>query len=211
MAAGLLLAGAALVGTLLLGFANWHSQPFIEDNRRQALLDQLQVVIPASRFDNDLLSDTATFADSELLGMDGEIRVYRARKSGLLSAAAFRVVAPDGYAGDVVLLMAVDAHGAITGVRVLSHRETPGLGDDIEAARSNWIDGFIGKSLQNPSAGGWRVRRDGGEFDQFTGATITPRAVVGAVHRGLMFFDRYRLQISGRDLPTATATTAQEE
>jgi electron transport complex protein RnfG len=94
---------------------------------------------------------------------------------------------------------------------VLSHRETPGLGDDIEAARSNWIDGFLGKSLQNPSAGGWRVRRDGGEFDQFTGATITPRAVVAAVHRGLIFFDRYRLQISGRDLPTATATNAQEE
>ena len=209
--AGLLLAGAAFVGTTVLGFANWHSRPFIEENRRQALLERLQVVIPVTLFDNDVLADTTSITDPDLLGTTDAIRVYRGRRSGLPRAVAFRIVAPDGYAGEIDLLMGVDADARITGVRVLSHRETPGLGDDIEAERSDWIDGFIGKSLHNPNARGWRVRRDGGEFDQFTGATITPRAVVHAVHRGLRFFERHHLQLFGKDLSVAEAATVMEE
>ena len=167
--------------------------------------------MPAGRFDNDILADTTLIGDPELLRMEGGTRVYRARKEGVPVAAAFRIVAPDGYAGDIELMMGVSAQGAITGVRVINHHETPGLGDEIEAQRSDWILGFAGKSLANPRESGWRVKRDGGEFDQFTGATITPRAVVGAVQRGLKFFQRHREQVFRADLPVAGTAPEQEQ
>ena len=94
-----------------------------------------------------------------------------------------------------MLLVGIDITGQVTGVRVVNHHETPGLGDGIEKRRSNWIDGFIGKSANNPGEGGWKVKRDGGNFDQFTGATITPRAVVGAVHKALLFFTQHRQEL----------------
>jgi electron transport complex protein RnfG len=93
-----------------------------------------------------------------------------------------------GYSGTIRLLVGIDATGAVTGVRVLAHAETPGLGDKVDVRVSDWILGFNGRSLQNPDTSGWRVRKDGGDFDQFVGATITPRAVVGAVHDALQFF-----------------------
>lgn len=194
-ASGSLLAAAALAGTLLLSVTQWHSQPYVSANERQMLSDSLRVVIPPGSFDNDMLSDATEIRDPELLGTDTTTRVYRARRAGKPKAVAFRIVAPDGYAGAIELLMGIRADGVVSGVRVISHRETPGLGDAIEARRSPWITAFTGKSLDNPGTGGWRVRRDGGAFDQFTGATITPRAVVGAVHRGLEFFEKHREQL----------------
>ncbi len=190
--AGLLLAGFALLGTAVLSATQWHSAPYIEANQRQFLLDSLSVVIPPGSFDNDLIGDSVELADPPLLGIDGPTPVYRARLGDTVSAVAFRVVAPDGYSGDIELLMGVRADGQISGVRVISHHETPGLGDAIEVRRSAWIKTFTGRSIGDPGDAGWRVKRDGGQFDQFTGATITPRAVVKAIRKGLTFVARHR-------------------
>lgn len=195
VASGGLLAVAALAGTVLLSLTQWHSQPYVSANERQTLLETLRVVIPPDSFNNDMLSDTTEIRDPALLGMETATRIYRARWEGEPQAVAFRIVAPDGYAGAIELLMGIRADGVISGVRVISHRETPGLGDAIESRRSPWISAFVGKSLDKPGTAGWSVRRDGGVFDQFTGATITPRAVVGAVHRGLRFFRSHREQL----------------
>ena len=98
------------------------------------------------------------------------------------------MIAPDGYAGAIKLLVGIRANGTLAGVRVISHKETPGLGDGIETKRSNWILGFNDTSLDKPDLHGWQVKRDGGQFDQLTGATITPRAIVKAVHQSLVYF-----------------------
>ncbi|HEY5762045.1 MAG TPA: electron transport complex subunit RsxG [Rhodocyclaceae bacterium] len=155
------------------------------DDRRQ----MLSQVVPAELPDNDLLADVVTVD-----GPRGKpLRVHLARRDGRVVAAAFETVGR-GYAGDIVLLMAVDADGRVLGVRVLRHQETPGLGDKIEIAKNPWIDGFAGRTL---ASGGWAVKKDGGEFDAFAGATITPRAVVKAVHEGLQFFQSRRNTILG--------------
>lgn len=201
LTAGALLAMVALLGTLLLSGTEWHSAPYIATNERQTLLDSLRVVIPADSFDNDILADVIEVSDPELLGRPAPTRVYRARWRGSDRAVAFRIVAPGGYSGAIQLLMGVRADGVLSGVRVIAHRETPGLGDAIEARRSDWILGFTGRSRNDPGDAAWRVKRDGGSFDQFTGATITPRAVVKAVHNGLLFFDRHRAQLFNADMP----------
>lgn len=209
--AGVLLAWVALLGTGLLSGTERHSAPYIAANERQTLLNSLRVVIPADSFDNDILADVTEISDPELLGMDEPTRVYRARWRGGDRAVAFRLVAPDGYSGAIRLLMAVRADGVVSGVRVIGHRETPGLGDTIEARRSDWILGFTGLSRTDPHDAAWGVKRDGGHFDQFTGATITPRAVVKAVHNGLLFFDRHRAQLFNADIPTGTTAIPTQE
>jgi electron transport complex protein RnfG len=117
------------------------------------------------------------------------------RLGGRTLAVLLGAVAPDGYSGAIRLLVAVGTDGRVIGVRVLEHRETPGLGDFIETRRSDWIHGFAGRSLGDPPPAGWQVRKDGGEFDQFTGATVTPRAVVRAVRNALTYFDRHRTEL----------------
>ena len=189
---GWLLAISALLGTGLMVLVNRHSVPYIEHNERQVLLRSLNAVIPVETYDNDILNDSIQVTDEKLLGSDAPITIYRARATGRPVAAALTIIAPNGYSGPIVLLVGIGYTGQITGVRVVRHRETPGLGDSIEIQRSSWIESFNGKSSTNPKAAGWRVKRDGGEFDQFTGATITPRAVVGAVHKALLYFERHR-------------------
>ena len=195
LVAGALLALSALLGTGLLSLTNDHALPYIAENERLRLLASLNAVIPAHRYDNDLLTDTIELSDPELLGIDGPVTIYRARKEDEARAVAFRVRAPDGYSGPIDLLVGVCVDGRLSGVRVISHKETPGLGDAIEEGRSGWIKTFNGRSRHNPTDKGWKVKRDGGVFDQFTGATITPRAVVKAVHKALLFYNRYQEQI----------------
>src|SRR5690606_36523807 len=110
---------------------------------------------------------------------------------GRPSALALETTAPDGYSGRIELLLGVDARGEVLAVRVTRHAETPGLGDPIERERGDWIDGFVGRSLSDPRPPGWNVRRHGGEFDQLSGATVTPRAVVRTVARTLAFLERH--------------------
>lgn len=189
---GWLLALCALIGTSLMVIVNGHSKPYIADNERQVLLRSLNSVISPDTYSNNILNDVLRVKDQQLLGSKDPILVYRARKDTKPIAAALTVIAPNGYNGNIYLLVGIDFSGKITGVRVVKHRETPGLGDAIESKRSNWIELFSHKSLANPDEVGWKVKRDGGQFDQFTGATITPRAVVGAVHKALIYFNKNR-------------------
>jgi len=137
----------------------------------------------------------------ELPGSDAAI-IYRAYSGGAPVAALFAVTARDGYAGPIRILVGIDVAGTVTGVRILEHRETPGLGDGIEASRSDWVHQFDGRSLGDPPVAAWQLRVDGGRFDQLTGASVTPRAVVKAIRETLLYFDVHRAEIF--DMP-ATA------
>lgn len=145
----------------------------------------LALVLPASQHDNDLLADRIHLRAPRWLGSNEALAVHRARRSNAPAALAIEAVAQDGYAGPIRLLVGVDAHGRLLGVRVTEHRETPGLGDPIAAERSDWHRQFIGRGLGDPPRERWRVRRDGGDFDQLAGATVSPRAVVAASRRVL--------------------------
>ena len=185
---GLFLWLFAVVGTGLVALTEYGARDAVIENERQVLLRNLHALLPADRIDNDIAADTLPLPPDELLGTAETSIVYRARLGKEPVAAIFSPIAPNGYSGRIHLLVGIYVDGRIAGVRVVKHAETPGLGDAVETRKSSWITGFDGKSLQNPHAGGWRVKRDGGEFDQFTGATITPRAVVAAVHNTLMYY-----------------------
>ena len=185
----LLLMIFATIGAALVGFIYDNTYDTIKYNEQQALLKQLNNIVPASDYDNELLTDTLVLAADHGLGTTTNSIAYRARKQGENVAVVFSAIAPNGYNGSIHLLIGVYENGKLAGVRVVKHKETPGLGDAIEARRSDWILDFNGKSLTQPSNKQWKVKRDGGEFDQFTGATITPRAVVKAVHSALLYFD----------------------
>ena len=168
----------------------------IQAAERAAQLRALDEILPRGSYDNQLL-DSSLEVQDPLLGSTRPAPAYIARKNGQPSAVILPVVAPDGYSGAIDLLIGVFADGRIAGVRVVRHRETPGLGDKIELAKDRWILSFDGKSLENPKASGWAVKKDRGEFDQFAGATITPRAVVAAVHRALQYFEAHRDELFG--------------
>ena len=185
--AAVLLGMFAVVGTTLVSFTYENTKERILDNEHKALLKKLHKIIPADQIDNDIVNDTTRVSSPELLGAAQTI-IYRGRKLNQPVAAVFSIVAPEGYSGSINMLVAVKSNGTLGGVRIVSHRETPGLGDKIEERKSDWILGFQGKSLNNPDKSRWKVKRDGGNFDQFTGATITPRAVVDAVKRTLIYF-----------------------
>jgi electron transport complex protein RnfG len=191
----LLLGIFAVLGTAIVSFTYDVTADTIAGNERDYLLENLHVIISPSQHDNDLYADTIQVTDAELLGSKQPVTVYRARREGRPVAAVLTPIAPDGYGGGIHLLVGIYADGSLAGVRVLKHQETPGLGDRIEADRSDWILGFTGKTLDNPGPEGWAVKKDGGQFDQFTGATITPRAVVKAVHKALLYFQAHREQL----------------
>lgn len=181
----------ALLGLGMVAWVHEGTRDRIAANERAVLLRTLETLVPADRFDNDLLRDTVTATDRSL-GTDRPITVYRARKGGEPVAAVLAPIAPDGYSGAIELLVAIHTDGRLAGVRVLGHRETPGLGDPLDLDKSPWILGFDGRSLDHPPENRWKVERDGGDFDQFTGATVTPRAVVKAVYQTLVFFRTHR-------------------
>ncbi|WP_192456927.1 electron transport complex subunit RsxG [Musicola keenii] len=153
--------------------------------QQRALLEQ---VVPRDRYDSDMLSACYLVSDPEL-GSAAPHRVFIAFKQGKPIAAALEITAPDGYSGAIQLLVGADFHGTVLGTRVTEHHETPGLGDKIDLRISNWIRHFTGKTVQSHDDGSWAVKKDGGQFDQFTGATITPRAVVNAVKRAALYLE----------------------
>ena len=164
----------------------------ISEAQRRVQLSALNEIVPHDQHDNDLLTDSFTVQDRQYLSLSSPADAYRARQGERVSAVILPVVAPDGYSGRIDLLVGIRADGSIAGVRSVSHRETPGLGDKIDAGKSQWILSFNGKSLSMPIPEQWAVKKDGGQFDQFTGATITPRAVVKAVYQALTYFDEHR-------------------
>lgn len=191
------LAGFSLLAAILLGLADLSTRGVIEKRLQEDLQSSLEQVIPAEWRDNDLLKDSVMVNSSTAgLGAD-QTEVYLAKKQGVITGACFKFIAPDGYAGPISLVMGVDKNGEILGVRVITHVETPGLGDKIEISKSKWVLSFNGKSLDNLTLEQWAVKKDGGEFDQFAGATITPRKVVQAIKRGLDFYRSHQAELLG--------------
>jgi len=171
-----------IAGTFLL------TKDRIAEQKRMAEEKALLEIVPRDRHDNSLLDDVIPVGPADkTLDLPDQRRIYLARQGGKTVAAIIPVVAPDGYAGDIELIVGVNADGTIAGVRALSHKETPGLGDKVDIRKSDWVRSFNGRSLGNPDLAGWAVKKDKGVFDQFTGATITPRAVVAATLRALQY------------------------
>jgi electron transport complex protein RnfG len=182
----------AVVGTALLAITYQLTHDPIARSEEMEKLKLIAQIAPAGSYDNDIIKDTTHLDPDALLGNDDATLAYIGRINGQPSIVVMQLVAPDGYGGKIHMVIAVRRDGRIAGVRVVSDKETPGLGDYIEIAKSRWITGFDGKSLGNPDDSGWKVRKDGGSFDYMAGATVTPRAVVKAVHKALQYFVQHR-------------------
>jgi electron transport complex protein RnfG len=207
--AGFILGSFAVGGAGLVALTHELTNERIAANESAATLRTLADIIPRERMDNDPLEDLIEVSNPDLLGSQ-LTRVYRIRGGGEPLAVVLDPVAPDGYGGPIKLLVSVLSDGTLGGVRVLAHRETPGLGDKIEIAKSDWVLHFDGKSLRNPPGVQWKVKRDGGAFDQLTGATITPRAIVRAVKNTLIFVRQQGAALYNRPA-MAAATHGKEE
>lgn len=184
-------ATTGLIASIYLG-----TKDQIAAAERAAEERQLLEIIPQAEHDNSMLDDKFIIAaETPLLEVRADRPAYRARLGQQVTGVILPATARDGYSGDIRILVGVYRSGDIAGVRVVSHKETPGLGDAVDSKKSDWILGFKGKSLQNPLPEGWQVKKDGGEFDQFTGATITPRAVVTAVRKALDYARLHRAEL----------------
>ncbi len=206
---GVILFAFAVVATALLVFTFNRTQPSIERSQQAAKLAQLNQVLPHSLYDNDLLSSQRSVPPDSQLGTRQPSAMWVARRGDTVTAVVLEAIAPEGYSGNINLLIGIDLNGGVTGVRVTSHRETPGLGDYIDRQKSPWIEQFVGKSMSLPASKLWGVAKDGGAFDARAGATITPRAVVKAVRSTLEYFARNRKAIIALP-PTGRTTPAKE-
>lgn len=182
----------AVVGTGLLAAVHRLTADRIAEQERRVVLEQLSEIVPPERYDNALQDDWFTFRDERWFPGGQTVTVYRARKQGTPVAVILRFAALRGYNGRIQLLAGINYDGSVAGVRVVGHKETPGLGDAIESDKSDWALSFNGRSLGDPPRERWAVKRDGGVFDQFTGATISPRAVVDGVRGALEYFEPNR-------------------
>ena len=189
------LAAVAVIGTAMLSGVNSLTAKRIAEQERRVVLQQLGQVMSPERYDNPLQNDRIEFRDEQHFPRQQIVTAYRARKNGEPVAVILKFAAVKGYNGNIDLLAGINLDGTLSGVRVSSHKETPGLGDFIETGKCEWVMSFDGRSLKNPDVSGWTVKRDGGEFDQFTGATITPRAVVEAVRRALNYYQANRQEL----------------
>ncbi|MCH8105132.1 MAG: electron transport complex subunit RsxG [Proteobacteria bacterium] len=187
---GLFLCIFAVIGTTFVAVTEDSTREKIAENERRVLLRNLYALLPPAKLDNDIATDTLTVPASVLLGTESPSLVYRARLQGEPVALIFNSIALNGYSGRIHLLVGIYLDGSLAGVRVVKHAETPGLGDAIETQKSDWILDFDKRSLAGSRPGAWKVKRDGGVFDQFTGATITPRAVVEAVKNTLLYYQQ---------------------
>ncbi|WP_144780394.1 MULTISPECIES: electron transport complex subunit RsxG [Marinobacter] len=167
----------------------------IAEQAARAEAKALFEIIPESAHNNDMLRDTLILPASDRLATGGPVTVWVARQDGRPVGMIMPAIAPDGYSGNIKLLVGIDLEGTVLGVRVIGHKETPGLGDRIETRKSDWVKGFEGRSLGSPPPREWNVKKNGGVFDQFTGATITPRAVVKAVQKSLIYFRQNQREI----------------
>ena len=187
---------AFILGAFCLGFGfvlaatNVFTVDAIEMRALEDKQNSLAQVIPPAIHDNNPVKDSLILKDHE--GKD--LTVYRATKDGKVTGVAYEILG-SGYGGEIRLMLGVDAEGKVLGVRATAHKETPGLGDKIDPAKTDWITRFAGLWLGNPPVDKWKVKKDGGQFDQFSGATITPRGVVGAIRRGLEYFAEHKTEM----------------
>jgi len=179
-----------LLGVIVLASINLLTYDTIAENEREALLQSLNEIIPESEYDNDLIHDQKTLP-AEAFYSQQPVIAFPVLKQGKPVAVIFETTSPNGYQGSIKMVVGVRvADKSLAGVRIVTHNETPGLGDKMELEKSDWVLGFNGKSLQNVQLSHWAVKKDGGDFDQFTGATITPRAVVKSVRDVLVWSDK---------------------
>jgi Na+-translocating ferredoxin:NAD+ oxidoreductase subunit G len=207
---GIMLALFAIAVAALLAGTEMLTREKREASIRKVQSMALEQVIPAGQRDNILLDDKVPVNDQELLKLKAPGNIYIARKDGNITAFIIPTHAPDGYSGSIHSLVGIDMAGNIMGVRVVSHNETPGLGDKIDIKKSDWALDFNHKSLSNPSPEDWHVKKDKGVFDQFTGATITPRAVVNSVRNALLFFEKNKVLLIQQATLQAASKTAGE-
>ena len=190
-----LLATFAVVCTGAIALINVLTQPIILQQEQIALQNNINELIEPDQYDNQIINSCFTVIDSELLGDQKPKQVFIATKNKQPIAALIQTSTFKGYSGEIKLLVGIYTDGKIAGVRINSHTETPGLGDKIQTNKSDWIYSFDGKRYQESSASKWEVKKDGGSFDAFTGATITPRAVVHAVKDTLIYFQKNKTQL----------------
>ncbi len=186
---------AAMLAAALLSAVDRFTAPRIAENLAAERHKSLRAVLPPGSYDNQPHLDIIEALDPELLGSDKPLPIYRARLGAQPVAAVVTTVAPNGFSGPIRLLVGIGVDGTITGVRVLEHRETPGLGDKIEADKSSWIRGFRGLQSADPLTDAWVLQRDGGNFDQITTATVTSRAVLQATRNAVLYFGVHRQDI----------------
>ena len=192
---GLALAIFAGICTLIVSVVNYLTKDTIETQKQRVLRQTLNQILPKESYNNDLAADCTLVTNKAMLGSDKPQRIYRARLNGKPVATVIETTAPDGYSGNIELIMAISLDGTITGVKTISHKETPGLGDKIEERKSDWIFSFKDKRVISATDNRWAVKKDNGIFDQFTGATITPRAVVKAIKNSALYFASAHQQI----------------
>lgn len=185
----LTLVAFAFTFTLLMTVVYHITKDPIAKSEAVARINLFHQVIPDDRYDNNVLNETIHIAPNKLLGNKKPTTANIAKLNGKTIAVILEAIAHDGYSGDIKLLIAININGSISGVRVIKHQETPGLGDYIDVTKSKWIKLFDGESLQKTISRNWAVKKDGGHFDYMAGATITPRAVINAVHKALQYFE----------------------
>jgi len=195
----------AFIGTALLAYIFEITRAPIEASEKEARLALFKQILPERAYDNDLLKEVVSIAPNDMLGNRLPAEANIAKLNHQAAGVILEAIAHDGYSGDIKLLIAIRADGSVSGVRVLAHKETPGLGDYIDIARGNWIKLFNEESLSKTPAQQWQVKKDGGKFDYMVGATITPRAVVKAVAKSLQFFEM------NKQMLFADAKQAQKE
>jgi len=201
--AGFSLAFIAFVSVFLVATTDKLTENKIAENKAIMLLRALNQVSPEGSYDNDLINSKIILKSKDS-GFSRDTTVYLASKNKQPSIAIFEVTTLEGYSGAIKILVGIRAdNNAISGVRVVQHKETPGLGDKMDIRKSDWVTSFIGKSLGNPDLINWKVEKDGGEFKQFTGATITPRAIVNAVRSTLLYAQDNMKSLFNRDLNEA--------
>ncbi len=190
----LILATAALLTTSLVALTHLVTKNRIEHQTELKLLSVLNQVIPEGSYDN-ALHQSCLLVTADALNPDEAMPIFIAKKSEKPVAMAIQAIAPDGYSGAIRLLIGLDMQNTVLGVRVLQHNETPGLGDKADLDVSDWILSFNNKTIENEDDKRWKVKKDGGYFDQFTGATITPRAIVNATRRAVWFVSQQKDQL----------------
>ena len=208
LSTGLALLLFAVVGAGLLSGTFGLTRPSIQRSEEADKLRLVAQTLPAGSYDNDLIRDARPLPADALLGLKRPGLAYPARRGGEAAAVVLEAVAPDGYSGEIRLLVGILADGRIAGVRVVAHKETPGLGDYIDILRSDWIRQIDGRGLADPIPEQWKVKKDGGRFDYRAGATITPRAVVKATRKALEYFAANRDELLA---PVPAATQASKE
>lgn len=192
---GITLAAIAAICTSLVALTYHYTAERIAANDKALLEQSLAPALSDLFFDSGVSESRLVVAPPHELPGDDEALIYRIYAQGEPVAVLFVVTARDGFAGPIRILLGVDMQGVITGIRILKHKETPGLGDKIEARRSDWVHQFAGRSIEDPVVTDWAIRRDGGQFDQLTGASVTPRAVVKAMRDTLIYFEAHREEI----------------